>query len=244
MTDSSRLVDHQLRLVEIKRGLEQARGQARPVKSDEVRYGPCVLLSRECGSAGDELAQLVGERLHWQVFNREIVEQIAEQAHVRRQLVESVDEQVRSRWQRLMHPIRERHGLKPATYLFHLCEIVLSLGHHGYVVIVGHGAPFLLPAESGIRVRVVEPLAARVRRMAGARSLSADAAARFVQECEANRAEFIRKSFHQDSAASLNYDLVLNTDILGVEAAATLVVTALERKLGVPQEALCHARRD
>ncbi len=236
MTDSSKMVDQQLRLVEIKRNLERL-GKARPrPKIDEVQYGPCVLFSRETGSRGDEVAQVVGQRLHWHVFDREIVEHIAERAHVRNQLVESVDEHVRSRWGRLLHPIREREGLKSDAYLYHLHEIVLSLGHHGYVVIAGRGAQYLLPPESALRIRVVEPLVDRVRRIASSRQISSEEAAQFVQKCDKARAEFIRKVFHQDTASPLNYDLILNTRELSVEAAASAVLIALEKKLGVKAE--------
>ena len=148
MIDSAKLVDQQLRLVEIRRSLGQAVQKPLSGNEEEIPCGPCVLLSRQCGSAGDDVARVVGERLGWQVFNREIVEKIAERAHVRKQLVESVDEHIRSRWRRLLHPIREREGLDLELYLDHLHEIVLSLGHHGYAVIVGRGGEFLLPARS------------------------------------------------------------------------------------------------
>jgi cytidylate kinase len=236
MTDSSKMVDQQLRLVEIKRNLERLGRVRTQPKIDEVQYGPCVLFSRETGSQGNDVTRAVGQRLHWHVFDREIVEQIAERAHVRNQLVESVDEHVRSRWQRLLHPIREREGLKSDTYLYHLHEIILSLGHHGYVVIAGRGAQYLLPPESALRVRVVEPLADRVRRIGSSRHISSEEAAQFVQKCEKARAEFIRNVFHQDSTSPLNYDLILNTHELSVEAAAAAVLIALEKKLGVKAE--------
>lgn len=241
MTDCSKLVERQLRLVEIKRHLERLGQRLPPITVHDVHYGPCVLVSRECGSDGDEVARQIGERLHWHVFDREIVEQIAQRAHVRNQLVESVDEHIRSRWSRLLHPLRERVGIKPETYLFHLHEIVLALGHHGDVVIVGRGAQFLLPAQSAVRVRVVAPFETRVRRVAADRGLAAAEAEDFVQRCDADRAEFSRRSFHQDATSPLNYDLVLNTGDLTVEAAAAAVFAAFEAKLGAQPEAISCA---
>jgi hypothetical protein len=238
MTDSRKLVDHQLRMIEIKRTLQPPGERPLGTRVDEVSYGPCVLLSRQCGSAGDEVARLVGEPLHWPVVNREIVEQIAQRADVRTQLVETADEHVRSRWSRLLHPIREREGLKPETYLYYLHEVVLSLGHHGCVIMVGRGAQYLLPEACALRVRVVESIGARARRVASSRQWSIEEATRFVQQCEAARAEFIRKTFHQDTTSSLNYDLVLNTEYLGVAAAVVAVLKALNRKLGVKLEPL------
>ncbi len=229
MTDSSKLVAQQQRLVEINRG----RDPGAAASADELLYGPCVLFSRECGSAGDEVARLVGERLHWPVFDREIVEEIAQRAHVRNALVERVDERLRSSWRRLLHPMQEREDLQPDAYFYHLHEIVLSLGHHGYAVIVGRGAQYLLPVDSSVRVRVVEPLGHRVRRIATAQRMSTDEASQFVQKREAERTEFVRKVFHEDATSLLNYDLVLNTGPVGLEVAAAAVLTVVAKKLGI-----------
>ena len=237
MIDSSKLVTQQLRQVEIKRELAR-RNEPTALSTQEMRCGPCVLLSREYGSAGDEVAEAVGRCLHWQVFNREITEEIAQRAHVRNQLVESVDEQIRSRWHRLLHPIRERENLKPETYLYYLHDVVLALGQHGYAVIVGRGAQYLLPIDCAIRVRVVEPLESRVRRISATRQLTIDEATRFVRKHEAERTEFIRRVFHQDANSALDYDLVLNTGLMIVEAAALAVLSALEKKLHVKMEAV------
>ena len=240
MTDCTRLVDRQLRLVELKRNLEQLGERPPPIEVENVTYGPCVLFSRECGSRGAEIAHLVGERLQWQVFDSEIVEQIARRARVRTPLVESVDEHVRSHWRRSLHPFRERAGIKPETYLYHLHEVMLTLGHHGDVVIVGRGAQFVLPAACALRVRVVAPLSFRVARIVSARQWTMEAATEFVQKCESSRVDFIENVFHQDTTSPLNYDLVLNSGALNLGAAADIVLAALQAKLGVRAEAV-HA---
>lgn len=238
MIDSSRLVDQQLRLVELKRAWEsrQAPSPVSQLANGDIRYGPCLLISRQYGSLGDELARQLGELLHWHVFDREIVEQISERAHVRRQLVESVDERVRSRWQVFLHPLRERHTLKPKTYLLHLHEILLSLGHHGYVVILGRGAHYLLPAECAVRVRVIGAIDSRVRQVADAQQCSRDEARKLVEKADAASRAFIRDIFHQDPDSLLHYDLVLNTSMLRLDAAVSLVVGMLDKKLGVKPE--------
>lgn len=233
MSDSAKLVERQLRMVEIKRQCERAGARSASVKVDEVHYGPCVLLSCESGSEGDEVARLLGDRLRWQVFHRELVNEIAERAHVRKQLVESVDEHVRSRWIRLLHPLRERAELKPESYLYYLHEVVLALGHHGNVIIVGRGAQYLLPAECAVRVRIVEPQDVRAARVSAFRNVTAAQGIEFVRHRDAERAAFIQQFFHQDTTLPANYDLVLNTHSLGVSTAVEIVLTALDRKLGV-----------
>ena len=233
MTDIERLVSRQLHYVELRYQVEHPAEECPRVKVDDVHYGPCVLLSRECGSEGEEVARRVGEQLGWQVFNREIVEEVARRVNVRNQLVESVDEHVRRRWRAILHPLGERAGITAETYLYHLHEVVLTLGHHGKVVIIGRGAQFVLPAACALRVRIVDRFEARARRVAIARRLAITEADRWVMECDEGRTAFIRRFFHEENGAPLNYDLVLNTGDLGVDGAVRAVLAALESKLGV-----------
>ena len=227
-------------MVEMKRRLERMGQRPEPVKVEQVSYGPCLLLSRECGSGGDQIAEGIARRLRWQVFNRQIVEEISRLARVRSQLVESVDEHIRSRWQHVLHPLQERDGIRPGTYLHWLHEIMLTLGHQGDVVIIGRGAQFILPPQGSVRLRIVGPVDSRVQRAADARSLTIEAARRFIERCDGERAEFIRKVFRQDTNSALNYDLVINTGELSIEAAIETVLAILRGKLHVePEPAEC-----
>jgi cytidylate kinase len=47
----------------------------------------------------------------------------------------------------------------------------------------------------------------------------------------------IRRYFGHDVTDPLSHDLILNTAAISVEAAAEIVLTALQRKLGVPLKA-------
>src|SRR5690349_4732084 len=91
------LIQKQMVLSELRRRLQDLGKRPGRCMADGVAYGPCLLISRERGSGGSRVARLAGERLGWQVFDREILDQIAELAHVRLQLAESVDEQTRAK---------------------------------------------------------------------------------------------------------------------------------------------------
>lgn len=233
MADISNLVERQVRLFEMKRELERTGQRPPPVTVKEVTYGPCLLMSRECGTSGDEVAELVARRLGWRLFNREIVDEISQRAHVRKQLVESVDEHVRSRWRRILHPYAEREGISTETYQYYLHEVLLALGHQGDVVIIGRGAQYVLPPECALRVRMTDRLENRIRHLGESRRLEPGEAAEFVRHCDADREGFLHKTFHQDARDPLNYDLVVNTGSMSVETVVEVVLVALERKLGV-----------
>src|SRR5512136_225916 len=65
-------------------------------KEGKLSFGPYLLISREKGAGGSSVGQLAGKRLGWQVFDKEIVDAIAQKARVRRELIESLDERHRA----------------------------------------------------------------------------------------------------------------------------------------------------
>jgi cytidylate kinase len=101
------------------------------------------------------------------------------------------------------------------------------------VVIVGHAAEFILPGQFGLSVRMVAPIEARIRRIADKARLSLEAARVEVERIDRERAKSVRRHFGHDVTDPLSHDLTINTGAMNVEAAAEVVITALQRKLGV-----------
>jgi cytidylate kinase len=202
-------------------------------KEGDLFYGPYLIISREKGAGGNTVARLVGRRLGWQVFNNEIVDEIAQKAHVRRQLIESLDERDRAMIEDAIGQLLNPQEIGTSDYLVYLKQIVLTLGHHGDVIIVGHGARFILPSQFGLSVRMVAPIEARIQRIADKARLSLDAARVEVERIDRERVKLIRRHFGHNVTDPLSHDLIINTAAINVEAAAVIVIKALERKLGV-----------
>jgi hypothetical protein len=238
MATMLKLLEKQLGLWELRRRLEDVGQRPGRCLAGSVAYGPCLLLSRERGSGGGGVARLVGERLGWHVFDREVLDEIAQLAHVRQQVVESVEDEPCSDREKAWRPELEPEDIGYEHYLRHLRQVVLTLGHHGDVVILGRGAQYLLPAQSALRVRIVAPLELRVRRLAERDHVPLLEAEAHVLKFDAGRSEFIRKCFQRDPNSPLDYDLIVNTGEIRPEAAAELVILALRDKLDVrPQKA-------
>ena len=88
------------------------------------------------------------------------------------------------------------------------------------------------------RVLVVAPRAYRVERLAREQGLSAGEAGHRLDEEDAERRHFIGHHFGVDPDTSTQYDLVVNTGTLGLEAASALVTDALHSKVGSSLESL------
>jgi cytidylate kinase len=218
------------RAYDIRASHEQRPGRG---KEGDLTYGPYLLISREKGAGGNAVAQAVSRRLGWQVFDNQIVDQIAQKANVRRQLIESLDERVQATIQGIVGQILHPEEIGTSGYLAHLKEIVLALGHQGDVIIIGRGARYLLPTQFGVNVRLVAPIAIRTERIAQEQHLTLSAARAQVETADRDRAKLVHRHFGHDIADPLGHDLTINTAELSIEAAAEVVLTALQQKLAV-----------
>jgi len=206
-------------------------------KEGALLYGPYLIISREKGAGGNAIARLVGERLGWQVFNNEIVDEIAKRAHVRRRLIESLDERNRETIQDTIGELLNPKQIGTSGYLVYLKQVVLTLGHQGDVVIVGRGARFILPDQFGLSVRMVAPVETRVQRIAERERLSLKAARVEVKKNDRERVKAVSRHFGHDVTDPLSHDLIINTAAVKIEAAAEVILTALQQKLGVQVKA-------
>ena len=198
----------------------------------KLSFGPYLLISREKGAGGSAVGHLVGEHLGWQVSDETIVDAIAAKANVRRELIQSLDEQDRKRINRIARELLSP-SFKRAAYLATLREIILALGHQGDVVIVGRNAHHILPTQFGVRARMVAPMEVRVRRTASKNNLSLKAARIEVEKSDRERARLTRRDYGADRNDPLHYDLIINTAELSLEAAAEIVASSVRQKLNV-----------
>ncbi len=229
-----KLLDRQLAVWEMRRRVQDVGTRLGRCLEGNVAYGPCLLISRERGSGGGLIAHLAGKRLGWHVFDREVVDEIAQLAHVRQQLIESADSATRANWEEdAWEPELQPEDIGCEHYLQCLRQVVRTLGHHGDVVILGRGAQYLLPPKCALRVRVEAPFEARARRVAESHKVPLLKAEAHVQEFDARRTGFIKKCFQTDPNLALNYDLIINTEDITVESAVEIVLLALRDKLGV-----------
>jgi cytidylate kinase len=209
----------------------QSRGKSAPIT--EAQAPPphpfTVAINREAGTHGPEVARVVGERLHWAVYDRELVEHIAGEMGLRTELVESVDEK-RGNWlAECLQGFLAQPGVSEARYVQDLVQTLFSLAAHGECIIVGRGAALVLPEETTLRVRLIGPLEKRVEAVQKERGLSHEEAARWVEDTDRERRQFARAHFQKDPDDLAYYDLLLNSSRLGVEGCADLILAALQR---------------
>ena len=180
---------------------------------------PVITISSQPGSGGRVVARGLADRYNIDLFDRDIVKEIAESAHISRAVIETMEKERLSGIKDFISSLVNDRYLWPGVYLDHLMKVVAAIASHGNAVLVGRGANFLIPPEDRLSIRVIAPLQTRVNNVAREHGVTREEAKRRVINRENRRAAFIRQSFNADVANPENYDLVINTQKLDIEAA-------------------------
>jgi cytidylate kinase len=195
-----------------------------------VPWGLSLAISREAGARGASIAKRAGAKLGWQVYSQDLLEYIAQEGTFRQDVLDHlplpaslwVDDQ--------LNRLLKEENLSRDPSIVELARMVLSLGAQGEVVLLGRGAGCILPPLSTLHVRLVAPVADRVAYMSQWMRLTEEEAAEQVTKRDSQRAEFIATHFHRRPSDPYQYDMTLNTSLLGEERCADLIVHAARAK--------------
>lgn len=191
---------------------------------------PTISISRQFAARGAEMGRLLADRLSFRFYSQELIHFVAEQAHVRRQVVESLDERVRAGIARWVTDMVTSRAFAPSDYLRNLSKVVVTLGRHGKGVIMGRGAQFILDRKATLRVRVIAPPELRVERVMEKYALPESVARETIMRIDGERIAFNRQHFNADITDPQHYDLIVNTGQLPIEACVELVATAFRSR--------------
>jgi len=214
---------------------EQGQRQVQSTRpSVPPQLGPYLSISRELASGGNELAQSLAEKLGWPIFDREIIEAIAEKSHVREELVALFDEHVRSAFDTYLQNLYTGRIFDSSKYYYNLSQVLLGIVRYGHAVILGRGANFILPAESGLRVRVVAPLEMRMKKLMREENLSEKHALQQLLAHDHEQEAFFQHYFHSKPDDPRAYDIVVNSGTVSLEYASTILLQLLAAKSPKP----------
>jgi cytidylate kinase len=191
-----------------------------------VRY---VTISRQAGAGGAEIARLVGDRLGWKVFDKNLLDQVAQRFHESRLMLDLVDETPGNWAFDVLGTWMDRSLITHQRYMAHVTRVIQSLGRSGSGVFVGRGAQFMLPREQTLAVRIVAPERWRLERIMKLKNLGLGKARQFLRQTDEGRNEFIQRFFRHDIQRPELYDLVINVEHFGLDGAAEFILLAAAR---------------
>jgi cytidylate kinase len=184
---------------------------------------PLIAMTREMGSLGKDVAEIVAERMGKPVVYHEIIEPLANKLRLRKSHVIRFLDGKANIWERLSTD-------KTSLAIYTADELLALAESDSVAVIRGWGAAHLLrPIAHVICVRVCAPVNVRVQRMM--QRLNTDDAAFVANEIKLSEeavTAITRRHFSVSWQHSDRYDLVLNTERVSVAECAEQLMTMIE----------------
>ena len=201
-----------------------------------------ITISRQYAAGGGAIARQVAEALGWTLVDNELVERVAERAGLSPEEVAAREERVPGFVERLaatlarsapelVAPTEPELEIPDEVRLVRITEsVVADLAAAGRVVLVGRAAPAVLgQAAAALHLKVVAPLADRVRTAVDRLGVDPRHAEKTVREVDGNRARYHREYYERDWNEATHYHLVLNTGALGLDGAVEVVLDRARR---------------
>lgn len=193
-----------------------------------------ITISRQLGSLGDEIAQIVARRLGWQVIDRELINQAAFESCSPEMALTSVDELG------LLGITPSKKECQP--YLQAVERILQQRASQGRFIILGRAGQVVLRGQPDVlHIRIYAPRSVRVERVAVQQRISSESALAQIKASDRHRRWYLKRYYNAIVDKPRYYDLEINTARLAPESAAALICSAAETILHLsPTPASSH----
>lgn len=207
------------------------------IATPEGQPFPVITISREFGARGAALAVLLGEKTGFKVWDRNILQTIADRLGSNEKFVEALDESRREMIEDTVVGFMNRASTN-VNYLRTLNSVIKMIEQRGNAIIVGRGAIFICRNPHSFHLRIVSPLEKRAVDYASRKEITKKEALSIIKQTDEERAEFVRYYFKKNVAEPSEYDLVLNSGTFSLPEMMGIVVEAYEHKSGFKLEML------
>jgi cytidylate kinase len=197
------------------------------------------------GSGGSLVAEQIARALGWELLDNAFVDGVAERLGITSAEVEAREERVPSLAQRLAESLTLAHpevlaptppsALPPSEerIVEVSTRIIEEAVARGPAVLVGRGAQGVLATRTDvIHVFCYAPRQALVARVAERMRIAPRDAERLVEDTNRQREQYVKRHWKRDWRDPANYHLCLNTDWLGLDGAAQIVVRLARERFG------------
>ncbi len=228
MTSIDTIINRQLLKWELER--RRTSEETHPPHAEPHRI---ITISRQTGSRGSYLATELAERLGFQRLHREVIDAIAKESGYYKRLLEALDERTRGHLHSAFEAAMTGQLVDRSDYNEYLHKVVMSLAELGGVILMGRGGNFILGPRKGMHVRVVCPYATRIENLCRYKQIAPRDAKELIDRSDKERRDFIKSVFHHDIDDPMHYDMVINTGLMSLESAVSLIESAFHAKMAV-----------
>ena len=196
-----------------------------------------ITISREYGSGGRYIGQLVADKLGIKLYDKEFVEKLAVETGLTEEYIEN-NEQKRNALDALNSGYY--FGMNNSDELFiKESELIKEIANKESCVIIGRCADFILKDNSNvIKVFVYSNMEDEVKRATKFYGLDEKNAKKEIKRINKLRASHYKYYTEKEWKDNSNYDICINSDVLGVEKSAELIYNLIEEKINTKEKVI------
>ena len=185
-----------------------------------------ITIGRQFGSGGKAVADELGRKLGIPVYDSELITEAARKSGISEEFFHKRDEKRRALF------IGLKSGMDDEVLFRIQSEVIRDLASKGSAIFVGRASDYVLRDLDCIDVFISAPLEARVKRIMERQGLSESEAETLIERKDSGRAEYYDFFTFSKWGVAANYDLCIDSSILGIEGTADLIID-FARKRGL-----------
>jgi len=189
-----------------------------------------VTISREFGSGGRTIGKIVAERLGYKFYDGELIDEVVKSSGLAREIVEKYDEYATHK-NSFLYSIAVNaggdsyNGLSFANRVqIAQVNVIKALAEEGNCVIIGRGADYILrDRDDCLNVFVRASLDYRAKRVIDNYGETNEKIENRLRDKDTRRRVFYRSFTMREWGAIENYNLVLDSGMIGIEKCADII---------------------
>lgn len=205
-----------------------------------------VTVSRQPGAGGNTFSHRLAARLNeqgqqdWSAWDRELIDKVAAEHHIATELIEMIPQQRRNWLDELLQGLFSSKTPPEIAEVRAYEKVMLTiraLASAGHAVIVGYGSQFITQRMPGaIHLRLVAPIAHRLRHTVEREHVTFKDAAERIQEINQQRIKFYRRYWPDNSMEPESFSMTLNVSELSVDEMIDCVVPIIRSRECAPRK--------
>jgi cytidylate kinase len=201
-----------------------------------------ITINRECGSGGGEIARMLGNKLSVKVYDRKILDSVAQQFDLSVEKIERIKAQKTTWWddfcrfyQQFGAVSSSDDTLLEATPLsvYHAeARLMRELAAKESCIIIGRAGFHVFRDEpNAVHILIIADKDARIDRIAHKQNLSREEADKVINDIDNRRDTFVKNVTEKSRLDAHNYDLVINITGMNPEQVTEFLAGIIKYKL-------------
>lgn len=203
-----------------------------------------ITINRECGSGGGEIARLLGKKLGVKVYDRKILDSVAQQFDLSVENIERVKAQRTTWWDDFCRFYQQFGAISSSSSNDTLLEATPLSVYHAEArlmrelaakescIIIGRAGFHVFRDEpNAVHILIIADDDARIDRIARKQNLSKEEAEKVINDIDNRRDTFVKSVTEKSRLDAHNYDLVINITGMNPEQVTEFLAGIIRYKL-------------